>query len=144
MRRLNKEYKLNISDKISIKYGTVNKDKPNVIYISGKCWVKTNDNNNITKNITYVKKEMENEIKTYMCNGNTFQKKYIIDFDINTDGWMKNIKKFLTFDIFIRQNDDNILTLKQNENKIKSKMTIIINNLINNFNQLNFEVTNKK
>jgi hypothetical protein len=37
MKRLNKEYKLDVCNYISLKYGTVNKDNPQVIYVACKC-----------------------------------------------------------------------------------------------------------
>ena len=39
MKRLNKEYILDFSNDIDVRFGSVNKDDPKVIYLSGKCWV---------------------------------------------------------------------------------------------------------
>ena len=53
MKRLNKEYILDFSNDIDVRFGSVNKDDPKVIYLSGKCWVspKFEDNyNNIFEN----------------------------------------------------------------------------------------------
>ena len=39
MERLNKEYYLNFNDKINLKYGSVNKNLPQVIYVCGSSWI---------------------------------------------------------------------------------------------------------
>ena len=39
MERLNKEYYLNFHDKINLKYGSVNKNLPQVIYVCGSSWI---------------------------------------------------------------------------------------------------------
>ena len=94
-RHLNKEFKLNINDNIDVKYGSVNKDNPQVIYVSGKCWVKTfsiyNDNRTIMDDI---KAKMEKSIKYNLMDGVLFDdRKLIMDFDINTDAIIIGKKK---------------------------------------------------
>ena len=39
MKRLNKEYRLNLSRAIDIKFGSVNKEETKVVYLHGKWWV---------------------------------------------------------------------------------------------------------
>ena len=58
MKRLNKEYKLDVCKHISLKYGTVNRNNPQVVYVSGKCWVSPLRNMNYADVISNIEKEM--------------------------------------------------------------------------------------
>ena len=39
MKKMVKEIKLNVSDKVTLKYGTMNRENPKVVYINGRTWI---------------------------------------------------------------------------------------------------------
>ena len=87
MKRLNKEYKLDVCSHVVVKYGSVNKDNPQVVYVSGRCWVSPQIKMNYDDVIYHIEKEMRKNIKLFLMDGINFDKKFILDFDINTDNF---------------------------------------------------------
>ena len=144
MKRLNKEYKLDVCKHISLKYGTVNKDNPQVIYVSGKCWIRPLSEMDYESKINNIEKEMRRHIKTFLTDGVNFDNKFILDFDISTEGIIPNKKKFLSFDFYIKQNERNKKDLKDLKNFLERKVSTISNNLVYSFRDNNFEIEKKK
>ena len=144
MKRLNKEYKLDVCNHISLKYGTVNKDNPQVIYVSGKCWVCPKSEMNYGPRINMIEKEMKRHIKTFLMDGINFENKFILDFDINIDGISPKKKKFLSFDFYLKQNEKNKKQLKDLKELLERKVSTISNNLVYLFRDNNFEIEKKK
>jgi hypothetical protein len=144
MRHLNKEYKVDVCDNISLKYGSVNRDNPQVIYVSGKCWVLPLAESLYCNVIRDIEKSLKNSIKTYLANGKYFEKDFIFDFDINTDNMKIGEKKFLSFDFYLRQTMVNKKTLKELRNLFNEKLSFIADNLNLGFNEHHFCVERKK
>ena len=86
MKRLNKEYKLDVSDYVLLKYGSVNKDNPQVIYVSGKCWVSPTKETDYDGVIAKIESDMRKNIKSEFIDNVNFENRFILDFDISTDG----------------------------------------------------------
>ena len=107
MKRLNKEYKLDVCNHISLKYGTVNRNNPQVVYVSGKCWVSPQRDMDYGNVIDNIEKTMRKNIKSFLIDGINFDNRFILDFDINIDGLVPREKKFLSFDFYLRQNENN-------------------------------------
>lgn len=144
MRRLNKEYRLDICKNVSLKYGTVNKDNPQVIYISGKCWVCPLKKMDYVSVINKIEKDFRNNIKLFLTDKINFENKYILDFDICAENLSLNESKFLSFDLFLKQNEDNKKKLKDLKELLGRKVNTIINNLLYIFEENNFNVGKKK
>lgn len=144
MRRLNKEYKLDVCDHILIKYGSVNKDNPTVIYVTGRCWISPQSEMNFDNVIKDVEREMRKNIKSIIADDINFHDKFILDFDVNTDSMQINEKKFLTFDFYIRQKNSSRKELKKLKDILFWKISAIASNLISLFNENNFIVSRKK
>lgn len=144
MKRLNKEYKLDVCNHISLKYGTVNRLNPQVIYVSGKCWVTPKSNLNYEEVINKIEKRMRNNIKTFLIDEINFEKRFILDFDINIEGLLPNEKKFLSFDFYLRQNEKNKKLLPSLKEMLSRKVSTIANNLVYAFGENDFLVEKKK
>lgn len=144
MKRLNKEYRLDVCSHILLKYGSVNKDNPQVVYISGRCWVVPKCKMDYKYVIGMIEKEMRKNIKLFLIDGDNFDNKFILDFDINTDSMLPNEKKFLSFDLYVKQNEDNKKTLKELKEMLNRKISTISNGLVYLFNENDFSVQNKK
>ena len=144
MKRLNKEYKLDVSNNVIIKYGSVNKDNPQVVYVSGKCWVcptRETDYDNVRSK---VESEMRSNIKRIFIDGVNFENRFILDFDISTDGLYPNRKKFLSFDFYLRQKEKNKKSLTDLKKLLDSKVSAISSSMVYTFNQNDFTVEKRK
>ena len=135
MRRLNKEYKLDVSNNVILKYGSVNKDNPQVIYISGKCWVYPTKEADYDSVIAKVESEMRKNIRNVFIDDVNFEKKFILDFDISTDGLFPNRKKFLSFDFYLRQKEKNKKTLIGLKELLGRKVGAISSSMVYIFNE---------
>ena len=144
MKRLNKEYKLDVCNHISLKYGTVNRNNPQVVYISGKCWVSPQREMNYADVIDNIEKGMKRNIKSFLIDGINFDNRFILDFDINTDGLIPKEKKFLSFDFYLRQNEKNKKQLSELNDLFKRKVSTIANNLVYSFKENDFTINKKK
>ena len=144
MKRLNKEYKLDVCKHISLKYGTVNRNNPQVVYISGKCWVSPQREMNYADVIDNIEKGMKRNIKSFLIDGINFDNRFILDFDINTDGLVPREKKFLSFDFYLRQNEKNKKQLSELNDLFKRKVSTIANNLVYSFKENDFTINKKK
>ena len=143
-KRLNKEITLDVCDSIVLKYGTVNKDNPKVIYVSGKCWLTPLDEMDFPCVISSVEKEFLRSVKGLMFDGNDFDGKIIMDFDVNCDKMSLGEKKFLSFDFFLRQKDGVLKSLIELKPIILSKVMPAINSLLCTFSNKNFLVAKTK
>ena len=144
MRRLKKEFKLDVSNHIIVKYGSMNKDNPQVIYVSGKCWVSPQSEMDYESIISDIEKQMRKNIKLFFMDGINFDKKFILDFDVNTDKISVGDKKFLSFDFFVKQNNETTKQLKELKTIITGKVSTIVNNLVYLLKENNFIVAKTK
>ena len=144
MKRLKKEYSLDVCNHIVLKYGTVNRDNPQVIYISGKCWISPKDEMDYGKTISEIERNMRKNIKNLLMDGINFEKKFILDFDINVDGLAPSRKRFLSFDFYLRQNEKNKKDLSLLKPLLSGKVSTISNNLVYSFRENNFQIEKRK
>ena len=142
MERLSKEFKLNISDNISVKYGSVNKNSPKVIYIEGKCWVSPLFEGDYAAHIDSIKAQFRKGVSKLLISNEVYSSKFILDFDINTENMKINEKKFLSFNIFLRQKSNSLYTLK--DIKIYKHFPTMVNMLYNLLNENEFRVAKRK
>lgn len=144
MKRLNKEYKLDVCNHVIVKYGSVNKDNPQVIYVSGKCWVSPKTQMDYEYVISRIEKEMKKSIKLFLTDEINFTNRFILDFDINTDKFNIGDKKFLSFDFYLRQNDSDVKKLKDLKEMLSNKVSTVVNNLVYLFKENGFTVEKRK
>lgn len=144
MKRLNKEYRLDVSKNVSLKYGSVNKDNPQVIYVSGRCWVCPTKETDYDGVISRIESDMRKNIMDLLRDSVNFEKKYILDFDISTDGLYPNRKKFLSFDFYLRQNEKGKKKLADLKQLLDSKVRYISNEMVFAFEENAFTVEKQK
>ena len=144
MKRLNKEYTLKVCDKISIKYGSINKDNPQVIYVSGKCWISPQTEMDYKKSLNKVENRMKKNITHLLSDGESFDKKTILDFDLSMDGFKPNVKRFLSFDFYLRQNKSRQKKLKELGGLLSARVGVISNDLVNDLEETGFDVSISK
>lgn len=103
MKKSVKEIKLNVSDSIVLKYGTMNRENPKVIYINGKTWLMPlyeGDYENVVNQAISIYKKV---LKKRLLETDKFERNMLCEFDIRPEAMKVNKKKFLSFDIFIKQ-----------------------------------------
>lgn len=144
MKRLNKEYKLDVCDSISLKYGSVNREDPQVVYVNGRCWISPNCETDYKSVISLAEANMRKDVKKYLMDGINFDGKFIFDFDVNMDKIGPNVKKFLTFDLYAKQKNENKKDLKALKHIMDGCIGIIANNLTATLNENDFSVSQKK
>lgn len=103
MRRLGKEYGIDVNSSVTMKYGSVNRNDPRVVYLSGKCWVSPRNETDYEKVAYKVKQAIRRSTNQLVADGKEFDKDYILDFYVNLDELTVNDSKFMSFDIYIRQ-----------------------------------------
>jgi hypothetical protein len=91
-----------------------------------------------------IEKNMRRNIKTFLTDGVNFENKYILDFDINVDTLSPNEKKFLSFDFYLKQNDENKKELSALKDVFNRKISTIANNLVYMFKENDFTVNKTK
>ena len=108
IRRLNKKYTLHTDRPIQVKYGTTNRENPRVIYLAFRCWLVPHLRLDYKKALDDIKQAMRQYVKDNFANGYDFDKKFIIDFDLNLDNMGPSCKKrkYFTMDVFLRQRED--------------------------------------
>lgn len=144
MQRLNKEYKLNVCDHIIVKYGSVNKDNPQVVYISGKCWVSPTHEADYACLANLIENNFRKTVRRVMLDGINFENRLILDFDVVTDKMFVGSRKYLCFEIYLRQNEKNKKRLKDLSSIITSKTSIIANSLAESLHRNGFLVGKQK
>lgn len=142
MERLSKEFKLNISNNISVKYGSVDKNNPKVIYIEGKCWISPLFEGDYTAHIDNIKAQFRKGVSKLLISNEVYSSKFILDFDVNTENMKIDEKKFLSFNIFLRQKSNSLYTLK--DAKLYERFPTMVNMLYNLLNENEFMVTKRK
>ncbi len=121
-KRLNFERPLEC-DFFSPRLGTVNKQNPSAIYLSGKCYITPSFNE--TDEIIYSSaiQPLERDLRTKIgeCLGkiDDFKKPFIFNFELSESGLKFGKESYVSFQIFIKQKPGDIRDLmkikKENE-----------------------------
>ena len=109
MIRLNKEVKLNSCKNISLKYGSVNKNDPQVIYVSGKMWICPTYDGDFNEPINLVYSKFKKELSRILRNSTVFESRHILDFDLNSENLVRDKKKFFSITFFIKQKSEKLI-----------------------------------
>ena len=141
--RKNKELNINsYKENFTIKLGAINKDKPEVIYIYGSTWVdpkiQKNDYEEMSKELSKkIRKSLYNEFyKT-----NMFEEKMLTDVDIRKYGITFDKKRFVNFEIHLKQKD----IKKINDESLNKTITNTMDNVLKTVIETsNFNFSNKK
>lgn len=142
MKKLTKEYILNVSNDIEVKLGSVNKDDPKVVYLYGKCWVSPNFEDDYNLILNRIKTDFKHSITSFLFNNKLYSNKFILDFDFKCDGLKMCQKKFLAFNIFFKQ--INCPPYKLTNEKLSDNFGYLINSLLNSLIENEFSVTKHK
>lgn len=144
MIRLNKEIKLNTCKNIDLKYGSVNKNDPQVIYVSGKMWVCPTYDGDFNEQINFIYSKFKKELTSILRNSKVFDSRHILDFDLNSEKLVQNKKKYFSVTFFIKQKSEKLINLNNIKNIISSDFSYLFNDLESNLIENDFEVSKRK
>ena len=145
-----KKQRLNIEKKIkndffNIKIGTVNRLNPQVIYFEIRTFIsplEEYDNYNFI--FSSLRKNLSKNLMEKLNGNYFFNKNFILDFQVANSGVKINKKSYLTFQIFLKQNDDSLKNLKEIKKICEPLITEILDDLKKNILSYNFLIAKTK
>ena len=142
--RLNSEKKIDNED-FKIKIGTTNKINPIIIYVEGRSFITpTFEQDDYSKEMSEIKHILKQSISSHLRSTDSFDAKYIVDFQVASNGIQLNKKSFLSFQFLMRQNKDNVLKLIEVKNNSSEMVLDIVNDLKNAIVERGFVLTKTK
>lgn len=142
--RLNSEKKIE-SENFKLKIGTTNKTNPMVVYIEGRTFICPQEGkDDYSHDISEIKHNFKRSISQNIQNSNLFDNKYIIEFQVASNGISLNKKSFLSFQFLLRQNKDNVLKLKDLKVSAEGMIKNIVDSLEENIVEHNFVISKTK
>ena len=140
MVRKSKQIKINIMDNLSVKYGTLDKNLPTVLFIrfKGKI-ISTSIKNDFSKEVVELKEDFNKIVKNNISNYcNIFDcNKYICNIDVSEKGVTYKKGSYIKFDIFLKPLEPKDIFYY--ESTITSLSKEINNEIINTLNKLNLK-----
>lgn len=138
MLRKSKQIKLYIMNNLSVKYGTLDKNSPDVLFIrfKGKI-IPTIIKNDYSKEIVELKTEFNSIVKNVIlkycdifdCN------RYLCNMEVSEKGITFKKGSYIKFDIFLKPNEiKDIILYKNIMEKIANEINYEIINTLNNLN----------
>jgi len=111
--RLNSEKKIDSED-FKIKIGTTNKLNPLVIYVEGRAFISPEyEKEDYKREVHEMSHALKKSISEHLRSTDKFDNKYIVDFQIASNGIQYGKKSFLSFQFLMRQNKDKVLKLTE-------------------------------
>jgi hypothetical protein len=144
MIRLNKEIKIDACKNIDLKYGSVNKNDPQVIYLSGKMWICPTYEGDFETPINLAYTNFKKELTKILRNSKIFDARHILDFDINPENLVCNKKKYFSITFFVKQNSEKLINLKNMKNLIASNFGYLFRDLENELIENEFVISKTK
>ena len=121
-----------------MKLGTINKDDPKVIYVSGRCWLTPRVEINYKEAFEEIKKNVNKKVKSVIADDDRFSNKFISNFDINPESFVLNKKKYFAFDIFLRQEENNVRKIKSLISEFEINTNDICGEMVNELESFGF------
>lgn len=141
--RKNKELQIqSYPENFTVKLGTINKYNPEVIYIYGTTWLSPNIEKPSYDEISDdFSKKMKKTLFAEFRKTHMFDENIISDVDIRKSGILFNKKRFVNFEIHLKQKEVKNI----NDEKLKAVVTEIMNSVLNTIvKTTSFNFSNKK
>lgn len=134
MGKLGKYYNFGKSGEIRISAGCVNRENPQVVFITLKAWMtlteKIDDENFDFNVVRRLRREIFCVLNEYK---NIFEKNFILDNDFNTEEIVIGKPKFLTCDLFLKQRKNlHINAIKPTLENIAKNVAMLIDDIYSN------------
>lgn len=138
MLRKSKQIKLYIMNNLSVKYGTLDKNSPDVLFIrfKGKI-IPTIIKNDYSKEIVELKTEFNSVVKNVILKYCDIfdSNRYLCNMEVSEKGITFKKGSYIKFDIFLKPNEiKDIILYKSIMEKIANEINYEIINTLNNLN----------
>jgi len=143
-KRTFKEYGMDKIGGVSLKFGSVNRIEPHVVYLIGKTWVKPTREHDYGETLSLVKKNLEDRLKRTLSYTKDFENKYILDFSLTPINMIVGKAKFLQFQIFLRQNRKDVKGLEKVKEALDENLRPIIRAMVIDFEDNNYNLSDRK
>lgn len=114
------------NETFKLKLGTTNKNEPYVIYLEGRTFICPTEDDDYSKQISEIKHMFKREISDMAHKSIFFEDGYILNFQVASSGIAVNKKSFLSFQIFLRQNKNNLLKVVDLKNVASENISSLI------------------
>ena len=141
MKRISKEFKTIVNNKLELKIGTLNKDNPQVVYFICRGWVKPTFEDDYTEPIDNIKTLIKKSIKSTFGQEKKYSRKFVFDFDCNPVNTFYNKYKFMTFECYFKQDEQVAFSSLKDELMSLSRSVAI--DSINLFEDNDFNIKEK-
>jgi hypothetical protein len=141
--RLSTEKKLN-SDFFRVKIGTMNKSNPQVLYVEGRTFISPQEEDDYYSYMAQFRKNMNKYIVDTINEFGCFDNRYILDFQVANSGIKVGKKSFLSFQLFLRQKQDNIKSLKEMKGTLQNFVDNVLFSLKENIIENGFNIYKTK
>jgi hypothetical protein len=130
VKKFNREKELFLNDKIELRYGTVNRINPNVVYVVGNTWVVPKYEGDYKRDVLNIVNRFKKLLRKKVNDSDTFDNNIVCDFDIKFATLRQNKKNCITFEIFLKQNSKNDLI---EFNSLSNKLNEIFKEIVIEF-----------
>ena len=104
-KKLNKELKLDTANGFRLSLGTVNRENPTVVYVTGKAWAVPPELDNARYAVDCIKRCLRTSVRTEFARAPELDTNYIIEFDLKADSIIPKRRKFISFELLFKQRE---------------------------------------
>lgn len=141
---LNREYRIDTDESVSIKIGTTDRLNPRVIYINYRAWVEADEKADYTFELNALAKTLKTSIRREFANNGMFDRKYILDFDANGETFTKRKKKCLDMTVYLKQTPDKPVGIGDMVGMISNTVVSVSKKIENNITDNGFSLKKRK
>lgn len=129
-KRKAKEYKLPLDyTKIKSKYGTLDKNNPEVVYIRSRASITPSiKKKDFSDDVISLKKVFLNNVKTLITINNIFENKHLCNIEVSEKGLEYGKKSHIKFDVYLKPKE--IKPIMEYYEDIKELSTVFNENLM--------------
>jgi len=141
---LKREIKLNVTDKMRVRFGTVDRFNPSVVYLSYRAWVTPTVESNYGEDFEIIKKNIHHIIRKTLSDNYLFSRKYILDFLMNGDTLNEKRNKCVEFSVYLRQKGEPPLSINDLFDRSYAIVSSLTSGIESEFVNNGFDVNSKK
>ena len=104
MKKFNREKEFYSNNKIELRYGTVNRINPNIIYVVGNMWVVPKYKGDYKRDVLNAINKFKKLLRKKVSDSDSFDDNIVCDFDVKFATLKQDKKNCITFEVFLKQN----------------------------------------
>ena len=128
--RLTTEKTIN-HDFFRLKFGTVNRINPPVVYLDGRTFISPiEDMESYNYIIQKIRKSFSTTIGYEVAGNELFDSRYILDFQVANSGVRVGKKSFLSFQLMLKQKGNNVKTFKEIKKLSEKQLITVVDKMV--------------